>query len=115
MLVTARAVQGAFAAALAPAALSPLSITFPDPDERGKASGIYGGIATAGASVGLLAGGALTQYLNWRLTMFINVPIAGGAVSLPPPHRGTVEVDRAGARLGSPRCGCGRPYGAKCR
>ena len=77
MLVTARAAQGAFAAVLAPAALSLLTTTFSHPDERGKAFGIYGGIATAGASVGLLAGGALTQYLNWRWTMFINVPIAG--------------------------------------
>jgi len=66
MLVTARAAQGAFGAVLAPAALSLLTTTFSHPDERGKAFGIYGGIATAGASVGLLVGGALTQYLSWR-------------------------------------------------
>jgi EmrB/QacA subfamily drug resistance transporter len=106
MLVTARAAQGAFAAVLAPAALSLLSTTFPRPDERGKAFGIYSGIATAGASVGLLAGGALTQYLNWRWTMFINVAIAGvvivgGAVLLTsraPQVR--QKVDRIGAVLG---------------
>src|SRR5260370_20351356 len=73
----ARAAQGAFGAVLAPAALSLLTTTFSHPDERGKAFGIYGGIATAGASVGLLVGGALTPYLSWRWTMFINVAIAG--------------------------------------
>jgi MFS family permease len=82
MLVTARAAQGAFAAVLAPAALSLLSTTFPHPDERGKAFGIYSGIATAGASVGLLVGGALTQYLTWRWTMYVNVAIAGSSSSL---------------------------------
>ena len=106
MLVTARAAQGAFAAVLAPAALSLLTTTFSDPDERGKAFGICGGIATAGASVGLLLGGALTQYLNWRWTMYINVAIAfivitGGAVFLSSPlTQARQRVDRAGAVLG---------------
>ncbi|HEY6313608.1 MAG TPA: MFS transporter [Streptosporangiaceae bacterium] len=106
MLVTARAAQGAFGAVLAPAALSLLTTTFSHPDERGKAFGIYGGIATAGASVGLLAGGALTQYLNWRWTMFINVPIAGivitgGVVFLSSRlTQARQRVDRAGAVLG---------------
>jgi EmrB/QacA subfamily drug resistance transporter len=106
MLVTARAAQGAFAAVLAPAALSLLSTTFTRPDERGKAFGIYGGIATAGASVGLLVGGALTQYLSWRWTMFINVAIAGiviagGAVFLTARvAKARQRVDRAGAVLG---------------
>ncbi len=106
MLVTARAAQGAFAAVLAPAALSLLTTTFSHPDERGKAFGIYGGIATAGASVGLLAGGALTQYLNWRWTMFINVPIAGivitGGVIFLSSHvtEARQRVDWAGAVLG---------------
>ena len=106
MLVTARAAQGAFAAVLAPAALSLLTTTFSHPDERGKAFGIYGGIATAGASVGLLLGGALTQYLNWRWTMFINVPIAGivitGGVVFLSSHvaEARQRVDRAGAALG---------------
>jgi MFS family permease len=77
MLVAARAAQGAFGAVLAPAALSLLTTTFSDLDERRKAFGIYGGIAAAGATAGLLAGGALTQYLDWRWTMFVNVAIAG--------------------------------------
>jgi EmrB/QacA subfamily drug resistance transporter len=106
MLVAARAAQGAFAALLAPAALSLLTTTFSDSDERGKAFGIYGGIATAGASVGLLLGGTLTQYLDWRWTMYINVPIAfiviaGGAVFLSSPlTEARQRVDRAGAVLG---------------
>ena len=60
MLVTARACQGVFAAMLAPAALSLLTTTFTDPKERGKAFGVYGAIAGAGAAVGLLLGGVLT-------------------------------------------------------
>jgi EmrB/QacA subfamily drug resistance transporter len=79
MLVAARAVQGAFAALLAPSALSLLTTTFSDPAERGKAFGIYGGIAAGGAAIGLLLGGALTQYLNWRYTLFVNVVFAVGA------------------------------------
>ncbi|MBO0840659.1 MAG: MFS transporter, partial [Sciscionella sp.] len=76
MLFGARAAQGVFAALLAPAALSLLTTTFTDPKERGKAFGIYGAIAGGGAAVGLISGGALTQYLDWRWCMFVNVPIA---------------------------------------
>jgi EmrB/QacA subfamily drug resistance transporter len=108
MLAAARAAQGASAAVLAPAALSLLTTTFSHPAERGKAFGIHGGIATAGAPVGLLAGGALTQYLSWRWTMFIHaaiafIVIAGGAVFLPSPRtQARQRVDRAGAVLGGP-------------
>src|SRR5213079_572885 len=66
MLVAARALQGAFGALLAPAALSLLTTTFTDPKERAKAFGIYGAIAGAGGAVGLLLGGVLTEYLDWR-------------------------------------------------
>ena len=87
MLAVARAFQGGFGALLAPAALSLLTTTFTDPGERNKAFGIYGAIAGAGASVGLLLGGVLTQYLNWRYCMFVNllfaaVTIAGGLTLL---------------------------------
>jgi EmrB/QacA subfamily drug resistance transporter len=81
MLVTARASQGVFAAMLAPAALSLLTTTFPDPKERGKAFGIYGSIAGAGAAVGLLLGGALTSYLSWRWCLYINLVFAGAAIA----------------------------------
>ena len=76
MLVTARALQGAFAALLAPAALSLLNTTFTDARERAKAFSVYGAIAGAGGAVGLLLGGVLTEYLDWRWTLYVNVVIA---------------------------------------
>ncbi|MFC4042525.1 DHA2 family efflux MFS transporter permease subunit [Dactylosporangium siamense] len=81
MLIVARALQGAFGAALAPAALSLLSITFPDPKERGKAFGIYGAISGAGGAVGLLLGGVLTEYASWRWCLYVNLVIAAVAVA----------------------------------
>src|SRR3954467_13932906 len=62
MLIAARGVQGLFAALLAPAILSLLTTTFSEPAERGKAFGVFGAIAGAGASIGLLLGGFLTEY-----------------------------------------------------
>ncbi len=76
VLVVARALQGAFAALLAPAALSILTTTFTVPEERNRAFGVFGTIAASGAAVGLILGGALTQYLDWRWSMFINVFLA---------------------------------------
>jgi EmrB/QacA subfamily drug resistance transporter len=105
MLVTARAVQGAFGALLAPAALSLLMTTFTHAKERGKAFGIYGGIAGAGASVGLLLGGVLTEYLDWRWTMYVNVIFAVvaavGAVAFLSPHaaEARARIDKMGSLL----------------
>ena len=79
MLVTARACQGAFGALLVPSALSLLTTTFSEPKERGKAFGVYGAIAAAGGAVGLLLGGALTEYLSWRWTLYVNLVFAGVA------------------------------------
>jgi EmrB/QacA subfamily drug resistance transporter len=81
MLAVGRAVQGAFAAMLAPAALSTLTVTFTEPADRGKAFGIYGAIAGAGGAFGLLLGGFLTEYLSWRWTLYINVALAFVAVA----------------------------------
>ena len=81
MLATARAFQGAFGALLAPAALSLLTTTFTETSERNKAFGIFGAIAGSGASVGLLLGGLLTQYLDWRFSMYVNSVFALVAVS----------------------------------
>ncbi|MFF2996569.1 MFS transporter [Streptomyces sp. NPDC057950] len=75
-LLIARAGQGVFGALLAPAALALISLTFTDARERAKAFGIYGAIATAGGVLGLLLGGLLTEYLNWRWSMLVNIPIA---------------------------------------
>ncbi|GHA95637.1 MFS transporter [Streptomyces termitum] len=76
MMLGARALQGAFGALLAPAALSLLAVTFTDARERAKAFGIYGAIAGGGGAVGLILGGFLTEYLNWRWTFFVNIPFA---------------------------------------
>ncbi|WP_370144926.1 MFS transporter [Streptacidiphilus sp. EB129] len=79
MLFAARALQGAFGALLAPSALGLLSTTFSNPRERSTAFGIFGAIAAGGSAVGFIAGGLLTEYLNWRWCLFVNVPIAIGA------------------------------------
>ncbi|HEY5834254.1 MFS transporter [Streptomyces sp.] len=79
ILVMARALQGAFGAVLAPSALSLLTTSFTDPRERGKAFGIYGAIAGAGAAVGLLLGGLLTEYLDWRWCLYVNLIFAFAA------------------------------------
>ncbi|CAG7643941.1 MFS transporter [Actinacidiphila bryophytorum] len=76
MLLSSRAAQGAFGALLAPSALSLLATTFTDAKERAKAFGIFGAIAGGGGAVGLLLGGVLTEYLNWRWTFFANIPFA---------------------------------------
>ncbi|MHC3474502.1 MFS transporter [Streptomyces sp. 7R007] len=76
MLVVARAVQGLFGALLAPAALSLLTTTFTEPKERARAFGVFGAIAGSGAAVGLVLGGLLTEYLDWRWTLYVNDAIA---------------------------------------
>jgi EmrB/QacA subfamily drug resistance transporter len=95
VLVAARALQGAFGALLAPAALSLLSTTFTDPGERGRAFGIYGAIAVGGGAVGLLLGGVLTEYLSWRWSLYVNlafaIPAAIAALGL---LRNQIPADR---------------------
>ena len=88
LLVTARALQGAFGALLAPTALAVLTTTFTIPKERARAFGVFGAIAGAGGAVGLLLGGVLTQTLDWRWNLYINVFIAivaviGAAIFVP--------------------------------
>lgn len=79
VLFGARALQGAFGALLAPAALSLLAVMFTEAKERAKAFGIYGAIAGGGGAVGLILGGVLTEYLDWRWTFFVNIPFAAVA------------------------------------
>jgi EmrB/QacA subfamily drug resistance transporter len=76
LLIAARSLQGAFGALLAPAALSLLTATFTEPAERRQAFGAFGAIGVGGGAVGLLLGGALTEYLSWRWCLYINAPIA---------------------------------------
>jgi len=76
VLVASRALQGAFGALLAPTALAVLTTTFTIPRERARAFGVFGAIAGAGGAVGLLLGGFLTEKLDWRWNLYINVFIA---------------------------------------
>jgi EmrB/QacA subfamily drug resistance transporter len=100
VLVAARALQGVFGAVLAPSALSLLATTFTRPDERGKAFGVFGAIAGSGAAAGLLLGGVLTEWLDWRWCLFVNlifavVAIVGAAtllVNQPHPQRPRLDL-----------------------
>lgn len=75
-LIGARAAQGMFAALLAPSTMSLLTLTFTDPRERGKAFGIFSAIMMSGSALGLTVGGALTEFLDWRWSLYVNIPIA---------------------------------------
>src|SRR4051794_29817517 len=95
-LFGARAIQGAFAAVLAPAVLSLITTTFTEAHERAKAFAVYGAISGTGAAIGLIAGGALTEFLSWRWTLLVNTPIAIAVAfaSLPLIKESRVEGDR---------------------
>jgi len=112
MLVAARACQGAFGALLAPAALSLLTTTFGGTRDRGKAFGVFGAIAGAGGAVGLLLGGVLTQYLDWRWCLYVNLIFAAiacaGAVVLlrrpPAADRPRLDLPGLAAEAGGMFC-----------
>lgn len=76
-LVTARALQGVFAALLAPAALATMSDSFTDARERARAFTLFGAVTGSGAAVGLILGGALTQWATWRWCLDFNLVVAG--------------------------------------
>ena len=97
LLFGARALQGAFGALLAPAALSLINVTFTVPKERARAFGVYGAISGGGAAIGLILGGTLTEYANWRWCLGVNVPIALVAVVLAIPfiHESKAEGNRS--------------------
>ncbi|MGW0538666.1 MFS transporter [Streptomyces sp. NPDC003032] len=80
MLLGARALQGVFAALLAPAVLSLIALTFTETRERAKAFGVMGAMAGSGGAIGLLLGGLLTQYWGWRWTLLVNIAFAVVAV-----------------------------------
>ena len=92
MLATARAIQGLFAALLAPSALSLLTTTFADSRERPRAFAIFGAVVGSGAAIGLLLGGVLTEYLDWRWCLYVNLAFTivalAGAIALLPRHSG---------------------------
>ncbi|MFG1684328.1 MFS transporter [Nonomuraea sp. NPDC049269] len=105
MLLTSRALQGVFGALVTPSVLATLAATFPTPAERGKAFGIYGTVMGSSSGVGVVLGGVLTDYLDWRWCMYVNLPIAfvAGAGVLyavrPVPRAAGARVDVAGALL----------------
>ena len=80
LLVLARALQGATAALLAPAALAVLTTTFTHGRERNTAFAVFGAVSGAGAAVGLVLGGVLTEFVSWRWCLLVNVPVVLVAV-----------------------------------
>ena len=75
MLIGARFVQGVGGAIASAVILGMIVTMFPEPREQAKAIGVYSFVASAGASIGLLAGGVLTEAINWHWIFFINMPI----------------------------------------
>jgi MFS family permease len=90
MLIVARFVQGFGAAAAASAILALIVVEFPDAQERVKAMSAYTFVSVAGGSIGLIAGGLLTQGLNWHWIFFINLPLGILAFVL---GRATLDAD----------------------
>ena len=75
LLIAARFVQGVGGALTSAVILGMIVTMFPEPREQAKAIGVYGFVASAGGSIGLLAGGALTEAINWHWIFFINIPV----------------------------------------
>jgi MFS family permease len=95
-----------FGALLVPAAGSLLTVLFSRPAERARAFAVYGAVAGSGSAIGLLVGGLLTEYANWRWCLLVNVPVAAAvvaAVALVPASRaaGGARYDLPGAVLGT--------------
>jgi EmrB/QacA subfamily drug resistance transporter len=107
MLVAARALQGAFGALLAPSALGLLTVTFQGSPDRPKAFGIFSALAAGGGSLGLLLGGALTQAISWRWSLYVNLAIAvptaivGIRLLSNPPRSERPRIDLPGVLVGS--------------
>jgi EmrB/QacA subfamily drug resistance transporter len=105
-LLTARVIQGIGGALAAPTSLALIAVTFPEGKARNRAMGVYAAMSISGAAVGLIAGGLLVNYLDWRWVLFVNVPI--GAVVLllarrvlPESGRRTGNFDLPGAITGT--------------
>jgi EmrB/QacA subfamily drug resistance transporter len=106
-LIVARALQGLAAAFMSPAALSIVLSEFREGKERNTALGVWAGVSAGGAAVGVLLGGILTQYLDWRWNFFVNIPVGivvvFGAMKLLAHHIGEenqkLKLDLPGAVL----------------
>jgi EmrB/QacA subfamily drug resistance transporter len=105
-LLIARVIQGIGAAFAAPTALALIAVTFPEGPPRNRAMGVYAAMSIAGGAVGLIAGGLLVNYLDWRWVLFVNVPIGLVVAFLAPRVLGESErrrgnFDLPGAVTGS--------------
>ena len=108
MIIIFRALQGLGGALMSPAALSIVLVTYRQGHERNVALSVWGAVASGGAAVGVLLGGILTQYLNWRWNFFVNVPVGilvvVAALRVLDKHETTLEhnnLDLPGAILGT--------------
>ena len=101
MLLAARALQGAGAALLAPAALALVTQLFPEKGDRAKALGIWGAVAGIGSAAGVLLGGVLTSSFGWQSVFFVNIPV-GVIVVVAIPFLVSTDVLAARARLDVP-------------
>lgn len=108
MIIIFRAIQGLAGAFMSPAALSIVLVTYKEGHERNVALSVWGAVASGGAAVGVLLGGILTQYANWRWNFFVNVPVGLAvvffALRLLPEHESEAEhndLDLPGAIMGT--------------
>jgi EmrB/QacA subfamily drug resistance transporter len=99
LLVAARAVQGAGAALVAPAALSLVTTGFPEGPKRTKALGLYGATASVGFVAGQVLGGFLVEFTSWRAVFLVNVPVGLAAMLLAPRLLGRGREPRVRRRL----------------
>src|SRR6266581_4962227 len=104
VLLAGRVVQGIGGAIAAPTALSLITTLFAEGRERNRAFAVYAGVSGGGAAIGLLLGGVLTEYFDWRWVLFVNVPIgvalmAGGFLYIHPSERLSGRFDLLGSLL----------------
>ena len=97
-LLTARVAQGVGGAFAAPTSLSLIAVTFPEGRPRNRAMGVYAAMSIAGGAVGLIAGGLLVDYLDWRWVFWVNVPIGLIVALLAPRVLGESERRRGALR-----------------
>jgi len=105
-LIAARVLQGIGGAIAAPTALSLIAVNFPEGPQRNRAMAVYAAMAGLGSTVGLLLGGVLTDYLNWRWVFYVNLPVglivlAGTVVLSEGRQRQSGRLDVPGAVLGT--------------
>lgn len=101
-LIVTRVAQGVGAALASPSALALIASNFPEGNERRRALGVFSGVSAAGGSLGLILGGALTEWVSWRSVLFVNVPIGAALILLAPrtvreSPRNPVKLDIRGA------------------